>query len=456
MTLLWLLTLPLFWVSYFGFTRGAVTRHLGFLHFVYYFVGIYGSAHFIYTDRGGTNTAFLAAVIAYPFCVLAGMVIARLAAPRPLAGWGTITYDGREATLVWTVVGMFLIVFAVYLLSLGPDIPLLKALAGSDPRDVRLARYLATKGYTGAGVGGLRVWFWLPRVLLDYLAAFVVVFTYYRLRVTGRGGLRLLAVCTLMAVLAFTTTEKYPVVKLVLILALCHFNAVRPRLSWRTLTTALWLALLGLFVSGVVYGAANGYFAGSEGVAFLRAPWMIVGLGWELLASRGLVGQALPLYMIYDLIPRTMDFFGGITLPNPLGLIHYEPVALPPLIANAYVVSEPGVQASDPTVFFGELYANWGTAGAVAGMLVFGFVVQLVHQALAAPRRRRTAFDIAFFYLIMLYVADFAIGFIMIVYDERVLAFVGLYLARRFFIHDRVRPPTRASAAEGPPAIGTV
>ena len=455
MMLLWLLTPLLFWVSYFWFTRGAVTRHLGFLHFVYYFVGIYGSAYLIYAERGATNAVFLTTVIAYPFCVLAGMLIARLAAPRPLAGWGAITYDGREAILVWTVVGMFLMVFAVYLLSLGSEIPLLKALAGSDPRDVRLARYLATKGYTGEGVGGLRVWFWLPRVLLDYLAAFVLAFTYYRVRVTGRGGLRLLAVFTLMAVLAFTTTEKYPVVKLVVILALCHFNAVRPRLSWRALRTALWLVLLGLFASGVVYGAANGYFAGPEGFSYLRAPWTIVGLGWELLASRGLVGQALPLYTIYDLIPRTMDFFGGITLPDPLHLFHYDPVALPPLIANAYVPSEPGVQASDPTVFFGELYANWGTAGAVLGMVVFGFVVQLVHQALAAPRARRTAFDVAYFYLLMLYIADFAIGFIMIVYDERMLVFVALYLARRFFVRDPHGGQVRAPAAEGPPAVRT-
>src|SRR3989304_4159467 len=106
MTLLWLLSPVLFWASYFGFTRGTLTRHLGFLHFVYYFVGLYGAAYLIYADRGATNTTFL-----------------------------------------------------------------------------------ATKGYTGAGVGGLRVWFWLPRVLLDYLAGFAVVFTYFRMRATGRGGL---------------------------------------------------------------------------------------------------------------------------------------------------------------------------------------------------------------------------------------------------------------------------
>jgi hypothetical protein len=300
------------------------------------------------------------------------------------------------------------------------------------------------------------VWFWLPRVLLDYVAAFVVVFTYYRMRATGRGGLRLLAVFALMAVLAFTATEKYPVVKLVVILALCHFNAVRPRLGWRAFATALWLALVGFFVSGVVYAAANGYFAGPQGSSLLRSPWMIARLGWELFASRGVSGQALPLYMIYDLIPRTMDFFGGITLPNPLGLFPYDAVALPPLIADTYIVGEAGVQASDPTVFFGELYANWGTSAAIAGMVVFGFLVQLIHQGLAGPCPRRTAFDIAFFYLIMLYVADFAIGFVMIAYDERVLAFVALYLARVLFIRRRRGPRRREVAAGGRTAFGTV
>ena len=455
MLLLWLIGPVVFWVSYVGFTRGAVTRHLGFLHFAYYFVGVYGSAYLLYADRGGTNTTFLATVIAYPFCALAGMAAARLVAPRRIVGWGEVTDDPREAVLVWATVGFFLALFAVYLFSLGPEIPLLKALAGSDPRDVRLARYLATKGYAGEGVGGLRIWYWLPRVLLDYVAAFVVVFTYYRVRARGRGGLWLFAVFIGMAALAFTATEKYPVVKLILILALCHFNAPRPRFGWRALVTAFWLGLAGVFVSGVVYAAANGYFVGAQGASLLRAPWRLGSLGWELLISRGVVGQAVPLYMIYDLIPQTMDFFGGITLPNPLGVFPYEAVALPPLIADTYITGEPGVQTSDPTVFFGELYANWGTAAAIAGMVVFGFVVQLVHQGLARPRRRpRTAFDVAFFYLIMLYVADFAIGFIMIVYDERVLAFIALYLARALFLRRGPRAQRRVPAAEGRPVVG--
>src|SRR3972149_5065900 len=115
------------------------------------------------------------------------------------------------------------------------------------------------------------------------------------------GGRRWRGVLALRAVLAFTATEKYPVVKLVVILALCHFNAVGPRLGWRAFATALWLAPVGVFVSGGVYAGANGYFAGPEGSSLLRSPWMIASLGWELFASRGVVGQALPLYMIYDL-----------------------------------------------------------------------------------------------------------------------------------------------------------
>src|SRR3990172_7991246 len=138
MTLLWLLSPVLFWVSYFGFTRGALTRHLGFLHFVYYFVGIYGAAYLLYADRGATNTTFLATVIAYPFCVLAGMVAARLVAPRRVVGWGEVTYDRREAILVWVTVGFFLTLFAVYLYSLFSKISTLKALTATNPPNSRL------------------------------------------------------------------------------------------------------------------------------------------------------------------------------------------------------------------------------------------------------------------------------------------------------------------------------
>ena len=117
---------------------------------------------------------------------------------------------------------------------------------------------------------------------------------------------------------------------------------------------------------------------------------------------------------------------------------------LPFLVNDYYLMNEPGVQGSDPTVFFGEVYANWGLATALASMVLFGFVVQMLHHALATEiGRYQTVFDVAFFYLIYLWLADFALSFSTLYFDERAWFFVLLFLARRWI----VRPMDRRTAS---------
>ncbi len=445
MIVLWLGVMVFFWLSYYRFTRGAVTRHIGFLHYVIYFFGIYIGAYQLYVKNGSVDDRFMVSVLLYPALSLLGIFLAQG------VGWQTrfegvhIGVDRRELRLVIWIVLLFLGVYGVYLYSLGGNIPLLGVVMGGDLQASRLARYLATKGYSGEGVGGLRLFFWFPRIMIDYFASFVVVFAYYWATVRGRGRLRFVAIFGGLVVLTLLQVEKYPAIKLFVILALCHFNFKNPRVRFRSIGAGVWLIAGGIFFMGLVYGVVAGHYRDKADMPIVEKLAFTGDLGLHLLTNRGMIGQAEALYLTYELVPGTYDFFGGTTLTNPHGILPYQRVTLPYLVSDYHIVNEPGVQGSDPTVFFGEVYANWGMAASFVAMVLFGFIVQMIHHTLATNIDRiRTTFDVAFFYLVSLWLADFALGFSTIYFDERLWFFVALYMARQWVVRPR---PMALSAA---------
>jgi hypothetical protein len=54
--------------------------------------------------------------------------------------------------------------------------------------------------------------------------------------------------------------------------------------------------------------------------------------------------------------------------------------------------------------------------------------------------RNRTVFDVAFFYLLYLWLADFALSFSTLYFDERLWFFVLLFLMRRWIVRRRTAP----------------
>ena len=447
MLTLWILVLVGFGAFYYAFTGGKVTRHLGFLHFFFYFFAIYWGAYRLYVAGGSVNDRFMFSVLAYPVLAAAGMVLAQGFGRRTTFQPTLLRVDRRELWLVAGTVAFFLVIYAVYLRSLGSQIPLVQLLAGGEAKEARLARYLATKGYSAEAAGGFRVVYWLPRVLIDYFASFVVVFTYCWAKSRPRGGVvRFWIIFAGLVVVCLLDVQKHPALKLFVVLLLCHFNFTHVRLRLRTFVTAAWTLSASVLFAGVVYGIVSGTIRSASVGSFANGVQNVGELGWDLLSTRGVVGQTQPLYVTYDIIPREYDYFGGRTLTNPHGILPYESVALPYLIFDHYNVTEPGIQGSDPTVFFGEVYANWGLAVAFASMIVFGFVMQVLHDRLAANIEvYGTAFDVAFFYMVLVYLADFALSFSTLWFDERVWFFVLLYFARKR-IAGLLAKPTRSPA----------
>ena len=450
MFLLWLSVPVGFWGAYLWLTRGGLTRHIAFLHFAVYFFAIYLSSYGFYQEQGAVNDRFIFSVMAYPILALAGMWLAHCTHPRMDFAGSTVRRLPRERTLVAIMVFFFLAVYAIYLRSLGDNIPLLMLLRGAEPIESRVARFLATKGYEGA-MGGLRLFFWLPRVLIDYLSAFVVVFAYYWMHRRRSEYLAFVGICIVFVLLGFLQVEKYPAIRLAAVLALCHLNFHNRRVGLRSLRAGALIVVTAVAFAGVVYSVVSGAFRELGTASLLTRATTTVQLGQDLLATRGQVGQMTPLYYTYELVPDRYEYFGGRTLSNPRGILPYEPVIWPYLLFAYKNVNDPGVTGSDPTVFFGEVYVNWGLTFSFLLMITLGYLMQRLHHGLARNIDQiGTTFDYAFFYLVSVYLMDFALGFTTPWFDERIYIFVLLYWVRKYV----VMPSTAARqtrASDGPP-----
>src|SRR3989338_2369139 len=428
----WLFTLLFFWISYAIFTKGRLTRHLGFFHFLLYFFAIYLSSFSIYEMGGSVNHDYITSVMLYPILSLLGMIFASLFGSKVYFLRLPIAANRKEVRLVSIIVAGFLIVYIFYLYGLWPNVPLLITLSGEDPMKGHMGRYFATKGYDNS-ILGLKFLYWLPRILIDYFSIFVAVFAYHNLQKKIADCAKLILIVSGLILLGMLSNEKYPAVKLFMLLALCHFNAKYETFGLRTIGASSRIVVAGLAVGSGVYALVSGAFAELAGLSLSAIPGFIIKvLLLPLLTMRGMVGQSYPLYRIYEIIPAQYDHFWGRTFSNPHGILPYVPVALPYLIYDSYNLPAAGdLKGADPTVFFGEIYANFALPISLISMFLFGFLIQIINSKLCDNiGKYRKPFDIAFFCLLMAYIGDFAIGFSVPYFDERLYFFAGIYLLR--------------------------
>ena len=91
--------------------------------------------------------------------------------------------------------------------------------------------------------------------------------------------------------------------------------------------------------------------------------------------SRAFTGSIQPVYHYLDFFPSHHDYLYGLGFPNPGGLLPYEPYPLTKelMLWRYPEQAELDVVGSMPTVYWGEMYANFG----LAGILVVPFFVGL-------------------------------------------------------------------------------
>ncbi|TAK42786.1 MAG: hypothetical protein EPO27_16180 [Betaproteobacteria bacterium] len=412
---LWFCVPFVFAAAWYKLTGGAVLRHVATLHFVVYFVAIYAGSYSLFVDNGEKGEVFIWSVMAYPILALAGTVVAQ--ACFRTTGFrlrlGDLRTSAAERQVVYALSALLAVLLLIYVAILGNETPLY-VLITQGPIEAQLARYAATKGYKEAfGDVGLIVN--LSRVFTDYFALFLLVFEYCRSR-RGETSYRrfwLIALALVVATVLFG--ERYPVVKLIVYFALAIIALRHRRLGVGLVAWLLLLVAVVVPLVGFVHAATNLHVGLAD-----RDLWTLLGWSWDVFAERLFFGQVSGLYHTFALVPDVYDFFWGRTLSNPRDLLPYEQVQLPFLVNDSHAESVPGVQGSDPTVFFGEVYANFGIAGMLASMVAAGFVMQWLNSTVAGRvDRTRSTYFVALHFMAMVYLADFAISFSALYFDYR-------------------------------------
>lgn len=439
---LWFAVPIVFWCAYSALTRGRLPRHLAFAHYVIYFYLIYAGSFTVYSTEREHNLWYLANVMLYPLISLLGLLTATLFVDNTLLPAIELRARRRDSIITLCAVAAFLGVYAVYLSWPGTVSPLWLLITSQDRDAAYVARYVATKGYGAVGVPGFITWF--PRILIDYYSAFVLAFAYYMFRRRPLFLLKMTLVFGALLLMTLETTQKYPAMKLCGVLALCVYNAKLTRTTWTGVVYGVVACSVLIWISGAVYAIVSGsYYLKLEGHGFGSGVVSIMNFGIAMLKNRAIGAETEALHVTYVMVPDYYPYFLGRTLDNPHGIFPYTHVVFPYLVSDFYKLAPAGTQGSSPTVYFGELYANFGNGLTWLSMFLFGFALQLMNAKLDADiARYRTPFCIAFFYMIMMYLGDFSLGLNVPYVDPRVWFFVLLYVASKMSV--RWRAPARA------------
>jgi len=108
-----------------------------------------------------------------------------------------------------------------------------------------------------------------------------------------------------------------------------------------------------------------------------------VGTGLSSMLSRIFTGQMQPAYHYLEFFPAHQDWLYGRSFPNPGGLLPFDSYSLSAEIMNFMspeLQATSGVVGSAPTVYWGELYANFSFFGVLAFPMLVGYVLYLLNK----------------------------------------------------------------------------
>lgn len=125
--------------------------------------------------------------------------------------------------------------------------------------------------------------------------------------------------------------------------------------------------------------------------------------------SRAFTGSITPAYFYLDLFPEYHEYLYGKSFPNPKGILPYEPVKLPVLVMNWVNphLESLGIVGSMPTVFWAEIYANFGPLMIAPISFIIGFLLNTLD--LIIFKLRKNSLYVGYYVWVILYFRELSI-----------------------------------------------
>lgn len=119
--------------------------------------------------------------------------------------------------------------------------------------------------------------------------------------------------------------------------------------------------------------------------------------------SRTFTGSITPAYFYLELFPQHYDYLHGKSFPNPKGILPYEPVRLTVLVMNWVnpQLEQLGIVGTMPTVYWAEIYANFGAFVIAPVSFLIGFALRFLDEMIL--KFRNLPFFIGYYVWVILY-----------------------------------------------------
>ena len=126
---------------------------------------------------------------------------------------------------------------------------------------------------------------------------------------------------------------------------------------------------------------------------------------WHV-TSRITTGQIQPAYHYLEFFPYYQDFLLGRSFPNPAGILPFEHYRLTHELMAWHNPSQAsrGVVGSMPTIYWGEMYANFGWLGVLVVPLIVGYVLYGINSVLF--RFKKNMITISYFVWIIMHISS--------------------------------------------------
>lgn len=262
----------------------------------------------------------------------------------------------RLILIFLTIVSVIVLLF--YLRQL-PNIPILSIVSSLGTDELILLRSDATTGFTGK----LHWYNLLLRSIVPFLS-YISFFEFLKKRT--KLFFLLFGISVFSAIVSL---QKAPLILYLSSLIFAYYLFYKKQISKRVIVVFSFI-FLGLLI--VMYIFFMGYDVNSKGInKLISAPFY-----------RALSSQIAPLYSYFEMFPGYHDFLYGSSFPNPGNILPFENYRLTVEVMN-YIKPElalKGVVGSAPTVFFGEIYANFAEIGMAVSMIIVGIILYLIYS----------------------------------------------------------------------------
>lgn len=150
--------------------------------------------------------------------------------------------------------------------------------------------------------------------------------------------------------------------------------------------------------------------------------------------SRTLTGQLQPAYHYLEYFPTHKDFLYGTSFPNPGGLLGFTPFNLTVELMNWKFPEHltTGIVGTMPTVYWGELYANFGSFGVCCGGFLVGFYLFIIE--ILAKSMVNNGYGIGLYAWLCLHFKDLALTGISTFIVDFNLIFIFLVISIGYII----------------------